>query len=265
MYDFYRAGLINENDDYDILIANNYYGKENLSLEITYDFNDESLKKLKSKYNLEKISGNGSDYIKQIRLMNWVRNTLRPGVCTETANLTTDYILENSLNGLKCNCFMYALVLTDIFLAMGYKSRMITCMPIDLRFDECHCMVLVFSEHFNKKIVFDPALRGLYFGDSNVPLDIKELKNMIIEKRKIRYLWNYIEERKPDTISYLTKNFIRFEYHLNVKYCNHNNNENRTILSLVPLTLPISTKRILTNKICFEYIITHDQDIFWSL
>lgn len=265
MYDFYKGDLLDPNDDYSILKINNCYDDKYMSLNVAYDFNDKKLEYLKIKYSLKQIAGKGSDYIKQIRLMNWVRKTLTPGLCFNTNQITTDYILKNAQNGLKCNCFMFALVLTDIFLAMGYRARLVRCMPLDLRFNECHCMVLVYSDFFNKNIAFDPALRGLYFGDSNIPLDIKELKNLIINKGKVRFLWNYIENMVPDTVSYLTKNLVRFEYYLNVKYFNHNNKKNQKILSLMPLTMPVSSKKILKNKICLEYIITHNEELFWSL
>jgi len=39
------------------------------------------------------------------------------------------------------NCWMYSVVLNEIFLSFGYKSRMIQCMPFDMCFNDCHCVM----------------------------------------------------------------------------------------------------------------------------
>ena len=265
MYNFYRNETLNIDDDYMVLKANNCYSKDVRKFEVLYDFEHEKLKELREKYSFDAIAGNGNDFIKKLRLMNWLRKQLTPGTCNDPRFFDTMYILDNSSKEFKCNCFMYALTLADIFLSMGYKARIVKCLPLDLRFDDCHCVVLVYSEYYKKNIVFDPALRGVYFGNSNIPFDIYELKNAILNKKRIRYLWNYKDENPINTISYLTKNLVRFEFSLNVKYNDHNPSKNKKILALCPNTIPISSKIVKKQFVLMEYIVTHDEKLFWSI
>ena len=58
------------------------------------------------------------------------------------------------------------MVLNEMYLAMGFKSRYVTCMPSDPNDNDCHVINIVYSETLNKWLWVDPSF-GIYVTDEN--------------------------------------------------------------------------------------------------
>lgn len=106
--------------------------------------------------------------------MVWVEEHLiGNGMCIPPVSFDAKYILDmTKKEGMQSNCYMYSVVLNEVYLSMGFHSRMVRCMPIDLEFRDCHCVTEVFSEEYQKWIVFDAANRAYYINKSLTPLNL---------------------------------------------------------------------------------------------
>ena len=166
---YYMDGMLSYEDDLYFLKKYKEYDFEKTDITFSYNFDDLELKELKNKYDFEKIGRNKNPFISKLNLMLWVSKTLRSnGACISPQNCNANEILDLTINnGLQSNCRMYAIVLTEILLSLGYKARMIKCLPMDLRFTECHCMCIVYCDFYNKWIVMDPSLGGIYYDEKN--------------------------------------------------------------------------------------------------
>ena len=196
--------------------------------------------------------------------MLWVSKTLRSnGACISPQNCNANEILDLTINnGLQSNCRMYAIVLTEILLSLGYKARMIKCLPMDLRFTECHCMCIVYCDFYNKWIVMDPSLGGIYYDENRIPMNIFEIREAIISNKQIDIL--YLPNNKKNVLQYLCKNLIRFQCNLISRYNNESKVSNNTFIYLNPKYYYISNKYCADNN-NNNHIFVSNPYIFWDI
>ncbi|MGB5846877.1 MAG: transglutaminase domain-containing protein [Ignavibacteriaceae bacterium] len=144
----------------------------------------EYLPQLKEKYKLDSIAGPGDDVSKIIKLMKWVHITIRHnGNSGEPVDRHADALIELSQkekSGL--NCWMLSTVLNEIYLAMGFKSRIVSCYP---KGDpsithEWHVIVEVFSTSLNKWLWMDPSFETYIKDDKGNLLGIVEVRERLI-------------------------------------------------------------------------------------
>lgn len=263
MNDFYMKGMLNYEDDMNILIANQQY--DHISSEpvnFTYNFTDNRLEHLCEKYQLKKIAGNGSEFIQLLRITFWLASTLILGQSESTESFHALEVLEKTNQGFRSNCFVAATVLTECFLSLGFNARMVRCMPIDLRFNECHCMTIAYLRSLNKFVAFDPAMGGCYINSNGGPMHILEIRNALIngDDIKIRSIFPNISITKIKP--YLTKNMIRFQSHRDNKYGCESNVKHDVMINLNPTTMPIKNKIGIISHKCIEHIFVYNESIF---
>jgi len=257
----------NTNDFYEILIAMNHFQYDSTveKLKFEYLFDDDNLKKLRKDYRLDEIAGTGNSFKKMVTLMTWVNDTLiGDGNCYPMRPL-------NALNALDLtkreealsNCYVYSVVLNEVFLSMGYYSRMVRCMPIDLFFQDCHCVTVAYVDDYKKWVVFDAPNRAYYLNRQMIPMDIMTFREFLIKNEPV-----YIPKASRDFIQnicdYWIKNMIRFECSA-VSCFGAEDMANKIICCLQPLTIPVSDKIIEGNNHRTEYIHTHNPSVFWEM
>lgn len=143
---------------------------------------------LMAKYGLIKVAGNGSDSEKIRNILNWL--TANTYYCGIGANITPD----DSLKILKAsyqrdfkraiNCRQRAILLTDICIALGIKAY-----PIMLLSKSswcCHFIVHVYISELGKWVAYDPSF-GVRFLYENKPIDVVELRKMLLVDKQIKY------------------------------------------------------------------------------
>lgn len=263
MYDFYMKGMLNHEDDMNILIANQEYEHvSSESIKFTYNFTDDCLERLREKYQLKSIAGNGSEFMKLLRVTFWLASTLMFGQPESTESFHSLDILEKTNQGFRSNCFIAATVLTECFLSLGFIARMVRCMPIDLRFDECHCMTIAYLESLNKFVAFDAAMGGCYINSNGVPMHIIEIRNALIngDDIKVRSIFPNVSITKIKP--YLTKNMIRFQSHRDSRYGCELNVTHDVIVNLNPITIPIKNKISISSNKCIEHLFVYNENVF---
>jgi hypothetical protein len=140
---------------------------------------DDNLRKLREKYDLEKIAGRSSEIDSIINLMRWVYQLTghanEPEIPKELNAL--NLIRLAKVEHKSINCFMKTVILNEVFLAMGFYSRQTHLLPHSNEEDESHFITSVYSRSLGKWILMDPDF-GVYVTDhkGNI-LGVAEIRN----------------------------------------------------------------------------------------
>lgn len=146
---------------------------EKLKIANKYDFSDNrfipkfeyqsmdnpNLVRIRKDLNLDSIAGNGNEVSKILNLLHWVHNIIRHDGSSNNPTLKNaiDLIKVCKTENRGVNCRMMATILNECYLSMGIKSRYITCMPKETKFDDCHVINMVYSNDLKKWIWIDPT------------------------------------------------------------------------------------------------------------
>lgn len=257
--------MLNFKDDLNILITNQKYSDVDESINFTYDMSDLRLIELRNLYSLNAIAGNGSDFLKLMRITYWVANHLHFGSLVSTESFHALDVLNNTQNGVNSNCFIAATVLTECFLAMNYPARMVRCMPIDLRFNECHCMTVAYAWDEKRFIAFDSAMGGYYQDSKGRPMNISDIRKAIIGRKpfKLRSIFktNFVNAIEQ----YLCKNIVRFQSHQHTKYGNEIKDGSKDVMiNLNPTTIHLCNKESMYNGKTTKHIFIYNDSLFWE-
>jgi len=203
---------------------------------------DTNLVKLREMYNLDSVAGDGGEISKIINLMNWAHTIV---VHDGTGNPVNPNP-RNAINIIRqckkekrgVNCRMQATVLNEAYLAMGFKSRHVTCMPYSKEDPDCHVTDMVYSETLGKWLFMD-ATNNSYFmdPDSNI-LGFSEIRermksgDTLIINDEIN--WNGQPEDKANYMNYMTKNFFRFFCPLKSEFGYESRKDERAWVYLYP-------------------------------
>lgn len=150
-------------------------------IEFTYlEASNPNLVHIRQYFNLDSIAGKG-DEISQIKnLMTWVHNRVRHD--GNSSNPSP----RNAINIVKVcdaenrgvNCRMMATMLNECYLAMGFKSRFITCMPKEY-ISDCHVINAVYSKTLKKWLWMDPTFNAYVSDDKGNLLSIAEVRERL--------------------------------------------------------------------------------------
>jgi hypothetical protein len=164
---------------------------------------------------------------------------------------------------------MYSIVLNEVYLAMGYPSRMIHLKPHSGEDKESHFVTSVYSSDLEKWIMMDADMCGyLRDGNGNI-MGIPEIRRGLITGGplivnddiggfpKVLGKWSYLW--------YLSKNIFRYNCQQVSEFGQESQRENRTYFELLPdgfreelLIEPEITPR--GNKIVY----INDESLFWQ-
>ncbi|RAJ26346.1 TPR end-of-group domain-containing protein [Pedobacter cryoconitis] len=154
-----------------------------VALKFTYqDSNAPELVKFRKNYKLDSVSGNGDETSRFKNLLFWVHNSVKhDGSIDNPKNKNAVDLLEickKEDRGL--NCRMMATILKDAYQAMGYKSRMVTCMPKDTTDLDCHVITIVWSEKMDKWVWMDPTFNAYVSDAQGTLLNVEEVRTKLI-------------------------------------------------------------------------------------
>jgi len=118
---------------------------------------------------------------------------------------------------------MIAQILNECYLAMGFKSRYVTCLPKKY-IDDCHVINLVYSNTLDKWIWIDPTFNTYVMDENGTLLSIAEVRERLISGAPLQINedanWN---NKKKETKEhyldfYMTKNLYCMECVLHSGY-----------------------------------------------
>lgn len=142
--------------------------------------NHPDLVRLREKFNLDSVAGAGNEISKIKNLLHWVHNivphdggSFNPEVKNTIAMVE---LCQKEKRGV--NCRMLAQMLTEVYLAMGFKARFVTCMPRD-HVSDCHVITTVYSNTLNKWLWVDPTFEAYVMDENGVMLSIAEVRERL--------------------------------------------------------------------------------------
>ena len=224
-----------------------------------------NLQNVKKYLNLDSIAGNGDEISKITNLLFFVTNTIKYdgsnwALCEFNA---IDFYNYHKATGKGINCRHKAIMLNEIYLAMGFKSRYVTCMPQDTKDPDCHVINIVYSETLKKWLWMDPS-HGIYVTDeNNNMLSISEVRERLINDKPLKLNEETSRKKEWYLDYYMAKNL----YWLQCTNVSRFNTESRyrdpdkdvQYIALIPIGYGEDNKYLKNN------IITHDSDYFWQL
>jgi Transglutaminase-like superfamily len=260
--------------------ASKYNFNDNREIpKFTYqDQNNPNLVALKKGFNLDSIAGYGNDVSKILNLLHWIHNLIphdgnheNPIIKNAMSMIT---LCKKDERGL--NCRGLSTVLNECYLAMGYKSRFITCMPKDSIFDDCHVINSVYLPNDKKWIWIDPTNNAYVMNENGELLSIEEVRERIINNKPLILNpdanWNNKESttKQEYLYNYMAKNLYRFQCPLVSEYDTETWKEGKkiTFVDLLPLDAfqqkPDKTEgRNKNNGTTFTYLKTNNPNNFW--
>lgn len=231
--------LLKSAKDYDL-------NERNKEIKFTYQSKkDKNLKLLKNTYNLDSIAGKGNDVSKVINLMRWIHNLIPWNGSKGNPKERNAYNMIKicKAENRTLNCRGLATTLNEVYLAMGYKSRYVTCMPKDSTDKDCHVINIVFIKSLNKWIWMDPTFEAYVMNEKGELLSIEEVRDRLINDKPMIINPDANSNHKfSQTIdrylySYMSKNLYRIECALKSEYNYETQEEGkkREFVQLIPL------------------------------
>ncbi|MFK7971788.1 MAG: transglutaminase domain-containing protein [Bacteroidia bacterium] len=231
----------------DILKTGGTY-KTGTDEKIAFTYQDSShvaLKELREKYNLDSIAGSGNEFARMINVLYWVHNLVPHDGQNENPAVKNagDLISVCDKDDRGLNCRGLSTVLNECYLAMGFKSRILTCMPKDSVFRDCHVINVVYSNLAGKWLWLDPTNASYVMNSSGQMLGPADVRQLLIDDEQLILNpdanWNNKESTEIEyhLYYYMSKNLYRFKSPLRSEY-NYETNGRGKLMEYVEL-LPV--------------------------
>lgn len=261
--------------------AKEYNFEDNRELpKFTYQSKEnKNLTNLREEYNLDSIAGNGTETSKILNLMHWVHNIVKHDGASENPKV------QNAINLLSVckkenrgiNCRMMATVLNECYLAIGIKSRHITCMPGEENFDDCHVINMVYSIDLKKWLWIDPTFNAYVMNENGELLSIQEVRESLILNKPLVLNpdanWNNkIKQTKENYLdTYMAKNLYRMQCPISSEFNSETTETGKSVtyIELLPLHYfkqkPDKTETTNSQKeILSINNVTNNPNLFWA-
>jgi hypothetical protein len=238
-----------------------------------------NLVRIRKELKLDSIAGNGNEVSKILNLLHWVHNIVRHDGSSNNPTLKNaiDLIKVCKTENRGVNCRMMATILNECYLSMGIKSRYITCMPKETKFDDCHVINMVYSNDLKKWIWIDPTFDAYVMNEKGELLGLSEVRERLINGKTLilnpEANWNKKNSQTKEYYleTYMAKNLYRVETPLLSEYDTETwkNGKKITYVELLPLDGMEQTpqKKEETNTktgVKFINYKTNNPNLFWT-
>jgi hypothetical protein len=202
---------------------------------------DSNLVRFREMYSLDSIAGHGSDVSRAINLTRWVHKAVRhDGSASNPSPCNALNILKVCADsGRGINCRMMATVLNEACLAVGLKSRHLTCLPQDKQDTDCHVVNMIWSDSLEKWLYMDPTNQGYFTNKSSVLLSPWEVREALVNGDSLVVNddldYNGTPKDPVQYKSYMAKNLFRFGAYLVSEFNYESNDEEVVCVYLNPV------------------------------
>ncbi len=178
---------IKEYDQAAVLRAARGYRADVPRPEFTYQTPEaEGLQALRAEFNLDSIAGSGDEISRIKNLMTWVHNTVRhdgshDANSARNASALIAYFRES---GQGVNCRMLSIILNECYLAMGFSSRFIVCLP-QVDGSDSHVINSVWSQTLGKWLWMDASFNAWMTDEAGNLLSIEEVRQRVIDEKPL--------------------------------------------------------------------------------
>ena len=146
---------------------------------ITYAALDHAkLRELLEEIPLREIAGAGSDTARAIALMRWVhslaKHTPNPPRPKQLDAVHLIHLCREK--GQRLNCWLFATILNDVYLALGFASRIIHLNPFAETPRESHIVTCAYLRDVGRWVLMDPDMRGYIVDEQGTPIGVREVR-----------------------------------------------------------------------------------------
>ncbi|MCB0662283.1 MAG: transglutaminase domain-containing protein [Saprospiraceae bacterium] len=265
----------------DILKQAEAYNFEDHTAIPPFTYQDSSateLQMLRKAFNLDSIAGGGNEISRILNLLHWVHNIIPHDGNHENPVVKNamSMIAECKKDERGLNCRGLATVLNECYLALGIRSRFVTCMPKDSVFNDCHVINMVYSNDLDKWIWIDPTNDAYIMDEKGTLLGLDEVRERLIKGEMLIVNpdanWNHKASvvKENYLFEYMAKNLYRFSCPLRSEYDYETlfKGKTRQYVELIPLDgynqLPkISNKTYETSGTSVTTYKTNNPNQFW--
>lgn len=179
---------------------------------------DKNLQRVREYFQLDTIPGKDDELTHIKNLLHFAHDNIRHNgsnmaICEFDA---IDIYNYNRATGQGVNCRQLAISLCDMYLAMGYKARVVTCLPADPNDYECHVINTVYSESLQKWLYIDPTMDAWVMDENGTMLSIAEVRERLINDQPLVLCetanWNHESQQTKEYYleTYMAKNLYYF-------------------------------------------------------
>lgn len=203
-----------------ILFHNQEFGCEDNG-EVIYEFDCPEFEELRKKYELVKIAGKGSDFVRAKRLLHYLAPRLTHSSYYDNhiennALRLLEYSLNNPEQGI--NCSSKSKILVECCLALGIFARRVVIMPFSPYDFDNHVVAEIYDRTLYKWIMLDPTTDGYFIDEDKNPLSLLEMRNRFANAEFITFVKakdsmadiHKLREKYIEINSYICKNLFYF-------------------------------------------------------
>jgi len=195
---------------------------ESFTYEATTDSN---LTRVREYFHLDSIAGNGDEISRIKNIMYWLHDQIRHdgsgGFPQNCSRNSIDLYKACKAQNRGLNCRGLAIVLSELYLSMGWPARFVTCQSKAYDTDgDCHVIDMVWSRTLNKWIWMDPSFAAYVTDENGLLLHPGEVRQRLIDGRPLILNedanWNHKNKQtKEDYLeNYMAKNLYLMSAHL---------------------------------------------------
>lgn len=193
--------------------------------------NDRNLVRVREYFKLDSVAGAGAEISKIKNILTFIHNTiLHDGQHNNPTSQNAIDMAEVCKDGSRgLNCRGLATVLNECYLAMGFKSRFVTCMP-KVYIHDCHVINAVYSATLDKWIWVDPTNNAWINDENGAILSVQEVRERLRDGRTLLLNedanWNNRQKQTKEEYldNYMAKNLYcivcsdRSEFNMETHY-----------------------------------------------
>jgi hypothetical protein len=210
------SGLLRLYDEFDPL-------PDKQAPNFQYEFSHPELDRLREKYQLNRIAGAGDEWSKAMNLMKWITEHISyrgditsalPEVC-KSLPMNAIGLLEYSFDkgqDYGINCYMHAIVLTEVCLSLGLKCRIVSLNPLNPYDYDNHLVNVVWCTNFSKWVMVDSSYNAYLRDTGGEILNPWEVRDLLCRHKTIvcneELIYNGVKHNSEDYLRYLAKNLI---------------------------------------------------------
>ena len=223
-----------------ILFHNQQFESGNAE-ENTYEFECPEFEELRNKYNLVKIAGKGSDFIRAKNLLHYLAPRLTHSPWYDNhiecnALRLLEYSLDDPEHGI--NCLNKSKILVECCLALGIYARRVRIMPFSPYDFDNHVVAEIYDRSLEKWIMLDPTTDGYFIDETKTPLSLLEIRSKFANAEFITFVLSTdsledihkLRIKHLDTNMYICKNLFYFQVEKHSTF-----GEKKNFLQFVPL------------------------------
>ena len=190
--------------------------------DIVYEFGCPEFDELRAKYNLEKIAGKGSDFVRAKRLLHYLAPRLTHSSWYDNhiecnALRLLEYSLDNPEQGI--NCLNKSKILVECCMALGVYARRVIIMPFSPYDFDNHVVAEIYDRTLEKWIMLDPTTDGYFIDETKTPLSLLEMRRKFANAEFITFVLSTdslkntkkLRAKHLDTNMYICKNLFYFQ------------------------------------------------------